>query len=32
MNEKETLLNLINELDDYAIKFLVTFVKHMFIH
>ena len=30
MKEKETLINLINELDDYAIKFLITFIHKMF--
>ena len=32
MNNKEILLDLINELDEYAIKFLITFIKNMFIH
>lgn len=32
MNEKEILINLINDLDDYAIKFLITFIQKMFIH
>lgn len=32
MNDKEILINLISELDDYAIKFLITFIKNMFIH
>ena len=32
MNEKEILINLINKLDDYAIKFLITFIQKMFIH
>jgi len=32
MNEKETLLALIENLDEYAIKFLITFIQKMFIH
>lgn len=32
MSEKEKLIDLINELDDYAIKFLTTFIENMFIH
>jgi len=32
MNEKEILIKLIDELEDYAIKFLITFIKKMFIH
>lgn len=32
MKDKKTLLKLINELDDYAIKFLITFIEKMFIH
>lgn len=31
MNEKEKLIEMIDELDDYAIKFLITFIKKMFI-
>lgn len=32
MNEKEILINLINDLEDHAIKFLITFIQKMFIH
>ncbi len=29
---KQVLLELIDQLDDYAIKFLITFIQKMFIH
>ena len=32
MKEKEELHALIDQLDNYAIKFLITFIKKMFIH
>jgi hypothetical protein len=32
MSDKEKLLNLVELLDDYAIKFLITFIEKMFIH
>jgi hypothetical protein len=32
MKEKEYLVSLIYKLDDYAVKFLITFIKKMFIH
>lgn len=32
MSDKQKLLNLIDLLDDYAIKFLITFIEKMFIH
>lgn len=32
MKDKEKLLELIELLDDYAIKFLITFIEKMFIH
>lgn len=32
MSEKEKLIDLIHQLDDYAIKFLTTFIEKMFIH
>lgn len=32
MNEKQKLIELIELLDDYAIKFLITFIEKMFIH
>lgn len=31
MSEKEQLIELINQLDDYAIKFITTFIENMFI-
>lgn len=30
MKDKEILINLIDDLDDYAIKFLITFIQKMF--
>ncbi len=32
MSDKQKLLNLVELLDDYAIKFLITFIEKMFIH
>lgn len=32
MSNKEKLIDLINQIDDYAIKFLITFIENMFIH
>ena len=32
MQDKQKLIELIESLDDYAIKFLITFIEQMFIH
>ena len=32
MTDKQKLIELIELLDDYAIKFLITFIQKMFIH
>lgn len=32
MSDKQKLLDLVELLDDYAIKFLITFIEKMFIH
>lgn len=32
MSDKQKLFDLVELLDDYAIKFLITFIEKMFIH
>lgn len=32
MSHKEKLIDLIEQLDDYAIKFLITFIEKMFTY